>query len=73
MATKENAIEILQLQKIAYQSEAAIYNDYTIAPLIQSLEDMITDLQKRPFWKLKLTVKKGNIFYSPFYQHHYQH
>ena len=30
--------EILALQKLAYQSEAELYDDYTIPPLTQSLE-----------------------------------
>lgn len=32
--------EILALQKLAYQSEAEIYNDYNIPPLVQTLEDL---------------------------------
>jgi len=47
IASIDDAIEILQLQKLAYQSEAAIYNDYTIAPLTQTPEGMIADLQKQ--------------------------
>jgi 2-aminoadipate transaminase len=39
-ATVEDAKEILDLQKLAYQSEAEIYNDYTIPPLTQTLEEM---------------------------------
>ena len=46
--------EILQLQKLAYQSEAAIYNDYTIPPLMQSLEEMVSDIQKQTV--LKVTI-----------------
>lgn len=37
-AAKSDANEILRLQYAAYQSEAAIYNNYTIQPLIQTLE-----------------------------------
>jgi ribosomal protein S18 acetylase RimI-like enzyme len=47
LAAIHDAQEILGLQKLAYQSEAAIYNDYTIAPLRQSLEEMKADLQKQ--------------------------
>jgi ribosomal protein S18 acetylase RimI-like enzyme len=46
LASPEDAPEILQLQKLAYQSEAAIYNDYSIGPLIQTLDQMIVDIQK---------------------------
>jgi hypothetical protein len=36
----EDTKEILDFQKLAYQSEAEIYNDYTIPPLTQTLEEM---------------------------------
>lgn len=38
-ASIKDAEELFQLQKLAYISEAKIYNDYTIPPLIQSLEE----------------------------------
>ena len=38
-----DAAEILELQRIAYQSEAEIYNDYSIQPLTQSLEQAIAE------------------------------
>ncbi len=49
-----DAGEILDLQKLAYQSEAAIYGDFAIPPLVQSLEDMEADFRKEVF--LKATV-----------------
>jgi hypothetical protein len=36
-AAAADAAEILALQKLAYQSEAAIYQDYSIPPLTQTL------------------------------------
>jgi DNA/RNA-binding domain of Phe-tRNA-synthetase-like protein/ribosomal protein S18 acetylase RimI-like enzyme len=44
-AAVQDAAEILTLQKLAYQSEAAIYGDYTIPPLTQSLDSMVTQFQ----------------------------
>ena len=44
-ADSRDAEAILVLQKLAYQSEAAIYDDYTIAPLWQTLEEMEADLR----------------------------
>ena len=44
-AERRDAEDILALQKLAYQSEAAIYDDYTIAPLWQTLEGMEADLR----------------------------
>ena len=39
-ALVEDAETILQLQKRAYSSEAAIYNDYNIPPLMQTLDEI---------------------------------
>jgi GNAT superfamily N-acetyltransferase len=43
-AQPQDAAEILALQKLAYQSEAAIYGDYFIPPLTQTLDQMHADL-----------------------------
>jgi ribosomal protein S18 acetylase RimI-like enzyme len=56
-AVVDDAEEILQLQKLAYQSEAAIYDDYTIPPLVQSLEGMLTDLRKQIVLKIMIDGK----------------
>lgn len=39
-ATLEDAVEILSLQKLAYQSEAQIYNDWTIPPLLHTTDEI---------------------------------
>ena len=39
IALKCDLNDILDLQKLAYKSEAEIYNDFSIPPLIQTLED----------------------------------
>ena len=39
-ATLEDAPAILALQKLAYQSEARLYDDWTLPPLTQTLEDL---------------------------------
>jgi len=41
-AEKADATKILRVQYAAYQSEAALYNDYSIQPLMQTVEQ-ITD------------------------------
>ncbi len=51
VATIEDAQAILELQKLAYQSEAAIYADYTIPPLVQSLAEMEQDFQRQTILK----------------------
>jgi len=50
-AESSDAKEILDLQKKAYQSEAEIYNDFSIAPLTQTLEEMETDFKKQVIFK----------------------
>lgn len=50
-ANVENAGEILDLQKLAYQSEAALYDDDTIPPLTQTLEEITADFERQLFLK----------------------
>ena len=44
-ATESDAKEILALQKLAYISEAEIYNDFTIQPLHQTLNEMTSEIE----------------------------
>jgi diadenosine tetraphosphate (Ap4A) HIT family hydrolase/ADP-ribose pyrophosphatase YjhB (NUDIX family) len=46
-----DAGEILRLQKLAYQSEAALHNDYSLPPLTQTLEEIERDFQRQVFLK----------------------
>jgi len=50
-ATVSDAEELLALQKLAYRSEAEIYNDFSIPPLIQTLESMKEDFKNQLFLK----------------------
>ncbi|HWQ20622.1 MAG TPA: GNAT family N-acetyltransferase [Methanotrichaceae archaeon] len=50
-ATIEDALEILALQKLAYQSEARIYNDWTIQPLRETAEDIRAEFNTHVFLK----------------------
>ena len=50
-ATVHDAAEILALQKLAYRDEAEIYNDYSIPPLTQTLEEMEADFDRQLFLK----------------------
>lgn len=49
--------EILSLQKLAYQSEAKLFNDYTIPPLTQTIEEIRNDYKKQLFLKALLEEK----------------
>ena len=50
-ATISDAEEILSLQKLAYQSEAEIYNDFSIPPLVQTSESIRKDFEDQFFLK----------------------
>jgi len=48
-ANLEDAAEILALQKLAYLSEARIYDDFTIPPLLQTLEETVAEFDTQVF------------------------
>jgi tyrosine decarboxylase/aspartate 1-decarboxylase len=50
----DDAQAVLDLQKLAYQSEAALNNDYTIPPLRQTLNEMKVDLENQVVLKASL-------------------
>lgn len=50
-ANPEDACEILALQKVAYQSEALLYDDWTIPPLIQTESQIEADFESKVFLK----------------------
>lgn len=45
-AERNDLQEILDLQYLAYQSEAKLFNDYDIPPLQQKLDDVLGEYQK---------------------------
>jgi len=57
-ATFEDLPEILDLQKLAYMSEAKLLNDYTIQPLTQTLDELEKEFGSHTI--LKLLDKKDN-------------
>ena len=61
-AEKDNLQQILNLQYLAYQSEARLLNDFTIQPLKQTLEEINQEYEKSIF--LKATDEKGDIIGS---------
>ncbi len=56
-----DAEEILALQKLAFRSEAEYYNDFTLPPMLQSLEDMREDFTRQIVVK---AVQDGRIIGS---------
>jgi hypothetical protein len=50
-ANKDDTPEILELQKISYQKEAILYDDWTIPPLTQSLSEIAAEYENSVFLK----------------------
>jgi len=57
LADVRDAGAILDLQKLAYQREADLYNDYTIPPLTQTLEEITADFGDQLFLKASIEGK----------------
>ncbi|MBF0532259.1 MAG: NADH-quinone oxidoreductase subunit NuoB [Candidatus Omnitrophica bacterium] len=79
----QDSAEILALQKAAYQSEAELYNDFSLSPLNQSLEEIKADFKSKIFLKAVLnkvivgsvrayqekeTCHIGRLIVHPLYQ-----
>ncbi len=58
LATVDDAEAILALQRLAYRSEAAIYDDFTIPPLTETLQELKARFGDRHFLK---AVECGRI------------
>jgi GNAT superfamily N-acetyltransferase len=50
-ATLEDAADIWQLQQLAYQTEAATYDNYSIPPLLETLEELRSQFAAKRFLK----------------------
>ena len=53
-ATIDDAEEILELQKLAYVSEAEINDDFTIPPLHQTMDEIRAEFDRQVFLKVQL-------------------
>jgi GNAT superfamily N-acetyltransferase len=56
-AVVDDAGEILVLQKLAYNSEAALYGDYSIQPLTQTLDEIRAEFESQVFLKIVVDGK----------------
>ncbi len=56
-AAPADAPEIFALQKVVYNHEAEMYNDYTLSPLTQTLEQMTAQFATRVFLKAVVNGK----------------
>ena len=59
-AIYEDLAEILSLQKLAYQSEAKLLNDYTIQPLTQTLIELQNEFNKYSTGVILKLINEGN-------------
>jgi ribosomal protein S18 acetylase RimI-like enzyme len=53
-AIKEDLSLILELQKLAYRSEAKLYNDFSLPPLLQTIEEVENQFRDHIFLKAVL-------------------
>lgn len=81
----EDAPAILALQKMAYQGEAELYDDYSIQPLTQTLDEVFSEFQTHTVFKAMVgsnlvgsvrtevvgkTCYVKKLIVSPFVQNH---
>lgn len=57
-ATADDAAEIVALQKLAYLSEAELYDDWSIPPLTQTVEELVESFARTTVLK---AVEEGRI------------
>lgn len=82
-ATAADAEFVLSLQRIAYESEARMYNDWSIPPMTQTLDELIAEFEIAYFLKALLgtnivgsvrgklkgeTCEVGRLIVSPAFQ-----
>ncbi len=60
-ASREDASGLLDLQRLAYQSEAELYPDSAIEPLTQSLEEVIKEFESN---RILIAIRNGEIIGS---------
>ena len=58
-AERNDLPRILDIQRLAYLSEAAIYDDYSLPPLLQSLDEINLEFESKTF--LKADVDGGLV------------
>jgi predicted N-acetyltransferase YhbS len=57
LAKPEDCHEIIQLQKLAYASEAKLYNDWSLPPLTQTLESLRQEFETSIILKAVITTR----------------
>ncbi|MCJ8145453.1 GNAT family N-acetyltransferase [Acinetobacter sp. A3.8] len=66
-ATTANADALLDLQRVAFISEAELNNDFNIPPLTQTLAELITEFEHKTILKVILNgelVASGQVYFK---------
>ena len=50
-AVESDAAELLEIQKLAFHQQGALYNDFMLPPLVQTLEELIRDFNRHAILK----------------------
>jgi ribosomal protein S18 acetylase RimI-like enzyme len=50
-ASEADAVAIRKIQRLAFHGQGILYNDFTLPPLVQSLEELIRDFKTYVFLK----------------------
>jgi ribosomal protein S18 acetylase RimI-like enzyme len=50
-ASEADAAEMLGIQKLAFHGQGLLYNDFTLPPLVQTLEELVRDFRTYVFLK----------------------
>ena len=58
-ASPDDAGDILALQKMAYQSEAKLNDDWTIPPLIETLPEIMSEFEAKFFLRQCVRIKSS--------------
>ncbi len=56
-ATEGDLAEILELQKKAFYGQALIYNDFSLPPLLQTIDDLKKEFRKNQIYKIEQNGK----------------
>jgi ribosomal protein S18 acetylase RimI-like enzyme len=56
-ATEVDSTEILEIQKLAFHGQGAVYDDFTLPPLVQTLAELVRDFRTYAFSKAFLDGK----------------
>jgi ribosomal protein S18 acetylase RimI-like enzyme len=57
-ASEADAQEILEIQRLAFHGQALLYQDFSLPPLVQTLDELVRDFKEHVFLKV---MEQGKI------------